>query len=127
MRGVLLAVCFAGLAVGCSSDPGRMPDTTEISGTVVTADGKPVKDVMLSLRPKGAGTQAGCALSADGKFTVKAVPGEFMFLFMPLEDPKADKAKVKAGMAAVPAKYQDVSVDHVVTLKAGGGNEIKLQ
>jgi hypothetical protein len=127
MRASLLAVGCAVLAAGCSSDPGLMPATVEISGTVVTADGKPVKDVMLSLRPKGQGTQAGCALGADGKFTVKAVPGEFMFLFMPLEDPKADKARVKAGLAGVPAKYQDVSVDHVVTLKAGDGNEIKLQ
>ena len=57
---------------------------------------------------------------------MKAVPGEFMFFFQPLEDPKL-KANAKPGFAVIPAPYQDVNVDNTVKLKSGGGNEIKLK
>lgn len=123
-------IAFAVLSLGsfgCGTSASILPDPVEISGTVTFADGKPVKDVQLALRPKGEGHQAGCALKSDGTFTVKAIPGEFMFYFAPLEDPKADKAKARAGMNAVPAPYRDVSVDHTVSLRAGSGNKIELK
>jgi hypothetical protein len=112
---------------GCSGDPSQLPDPVEISGTVTTADGKPVKDVQLVLRPKGSGHTAGCALGSDGQFKVSAIPGEFMFFFQPMEDAKADKGKVKAGFAAVPKAYQDVNVEHTVSLSSGGSNKIQLK
>lgn len=103
-----------------------MAEAVEVSGRVVTADGKPVKDVQLVLRPKGEGHPAECPLGTDGRFSVKAVPGEFMFCFQPLEGAKTDRAK-RSGFAAVPAKYQDVSVENTVNLNPGNSNEIRLQ
>jgi hypothetical protein len=121
----VLGLCLA-LLTGCGDGVSRMEDPVEISGKATYADGRPVRDVQLALRPKGEGHPAGCALGSDGSFTVKAVPGEFMFFFQPLEGSK-DKAKVKAGFATIPTPYQDVNVDHTVKLKSGGGNEIKLK
>jgi hypothetical protein len=117
---------LACLLVGCGGAK-LLPEPVEISGTVTTADGKPVKDVQLGLRPRGAGHPAGCALGADGAFKVSAIPGEFVFFFAPLEDPKADKAKAKAGFAAIPKPYQEATAENVVTLSAGGGNKIQLK
>jgi hypothetical protein len=127
MTRTILGLAFlAGLTAGCGYEGLRMPDPVEISGTVVAADGKPVRDVQLVLRPLGEGHMAGGPLGPDGRFTVKAVPGEFMFYFQPLEGAK-DQAKAKAAFAAVPRAYQDVTTDHTVTLSAGGGNEIRLK
>jgi hypothetical protein len=125
--GIYLIVAAATAISGCGGEARKLPDPVEISGTVTTADGKPVKDVQLGLRPKGEGQPAGCALGADGSFTVSAIPGDFLFFFAPLEDPKADKAKAKAGFAAVPKPYQEVNADHSVSLSAGGGNKIQLK
>lgn len=123
-RRIIGLAALVGLVVGCENQ--TMPDPVEISGTVTYADGKPVKDVQLVLRPKGEGHMAGGPLGPDGKFTVKAVPGEFMFYFQPLEGSK-DKGKVKSAFAAVPPAYQDVSADHTASLSSGGGNEIRLK
>jgi hypothetical protein len=116
-----------GLTAGCGYEGQKMPDPVEISGTVAFADGKPVKDVQLVLRPKGEGHPTECPLGQNGTFTVKAVPGEFMFLFQPTQEGKVDRAKAKSAFAAVPPAYQDVSVDHTVTLAAGSGNQITLK
>lgn len=126
MRIALAAAVAAGLAAGCSSTPSQMTAPTEVSGTVTAADGRPVKDVQLVLRPVGEGHPATVVLPADGKFKVTVVPGEFLFLFEPVGDGKMDRAKAKAAFAAVPAKFQDVSMDNKIRLAAGGGNEIKL-
>ena len=125
-RTIIGLAAVAGLTAGLGCGVEKMPDPVEISGTVKYADGKPVKDVQLVLRPKGEGHMAGGPLGPDGTFTVKAVPGEFMFYFQPLEGSK-DKTRVKSAFAVVPRSYQDVSVDHTVSLSTGGGNEIKLK
>jgi hypothetical protein len=117
---------MSAIALGCGSEPKKLSDPSDMSGTV-SINGKPVKNVQLALRPKGEGHMAGCAIGEDGKFSVKGIPGEFMVYFAPLEDPKADKSKAKAGFDAIPTKYRDVSVDHTVTLKAGDGNTIDLK
>lgn len=126
-RTIIGLVAITGLTagLGCGGVE-MMPDPVEISGTVTHADGRPVKDVQLVLRPMGEGHTAGGPLGPDGKFTVKAVPGEFMFYFQPLEGSK-DRARVKSAFAAVPRTYQDVSVDNTASLSSGGGNEIKLK
>lgn len=127
MRHIIAMAFLAVISIGCGSSVTLLPEPVEISGTVTFADGKPVKDVQLALRPKGDGHPSGCALKADGTFSVKAIPGDFMFYFAPLEDPKADKAKAKSGMNSIPVPYRDVSMDHSVSLKAGSGNKIELK
>jgi hypothetical protein len=125
-RTIIALAALVGPVVGVGCGVEKMPDPVEISGTVTYADGRPVKDVQLVLRPKGEGHMAGGPLGPDGTFTVKAVPGEFMFYFQPLEGSK-DKAKVRSAFAAIPQAYQDVSVDNTASLSSGEGNEIKLK
>ncbi|MBX9581585.1 MAG: carboxypeptidase-like regulatory domain-containing protein [Gemmataceae bacterium] len=117
---------LVGLAAGCGG-PRMMEEPVEVSGTVARADGQPVSGVQLVLRPKGEGHPAGGPVAADGSFTVKAVPGEFMFYFQPIEDPKADRSAAQSKFRALPKEYQDVSVDHTASLSAGGGNRIQLK
>lgn len=128
MRAIFVAAAGFTLALaGCSGEPRKLPEPVEISGTVTTADGKPVKDVQLTMRPKGEGHPAGSPLAADGSFKLTTVPGEFMYFFVLSEDPKMDKGRAKAALAAVPAKYQEMNVEHTVSLSAGGGNKIQLK
>lgn len=116
----------AGLLAGCGNQAEQLPSMADVGGTVTFADGKPVQHVQLVMRPKGDGHTAGCPLGSDGKFAVKAIPGEYMYFFQPTEDTKVDKAKAKSAFDAIPAKYRDPMLDRTVTLSAGDGNAIQL-
>ena len=126
MYRLVAALSLLGLAAGCGG-PRMMEEPVEVSGRVVGANGQPVGNVQLALRPKGDGHPAGGPVAADGSFSVKALPGEFMFYFQPLEDPKADRSRAKAAFASLPQQYQEVSVDNTVQLSAGAGNQIQLR
>jgi hypothetical protein len=126
-RNLLATVAAVALTAGCGYEGRTMPEPADICGTVTTAEGKPVKNVKLVLRPKVSGHPVETTLGPDGAFSVKAVPGEYMFLFEAASEGKVGRATVKSALAAVPAAYQDVTVDHTVTLNPGGGNEIKLK
>jgi hypothetical protein len=123
-RTTLLAALAVALA-GCGGDPPRMADRVKVHGTVTLADGKPIRDVMLTLQPTQTGHLAGFKVGADGRFSGEAIPGKYAFSLQPREG--ADRTKSLAALKQVPEKYRAPQLDHQVTIPSGGGAvEIKL-
>ena len=115
-RFVIATALFTALCVGCSSDAVVKSSPVEVTGTVTTADGKPVKDATLSFLPNNS-TQspANFMLKADGKFSVKLIPGKYTYMF-------------EGKTAGVPAKYLQNEAAHAVEVPATGGVvDIKLE
>jgi hypothetical protein len=105
------AFVLAALAAGCSSAPPQKPDPVEVSGVVLLPNGQPAKDVTLNIFPTSSNQLPGTAqLKADGKFSMKLVPGDYTFGFEGKTDP----------MKAVPQKYHSNSADHKFEVPSGG-------
>lgn len=115
----LMFLCAATAAVlaGCGS-PGQVPDAVAVQGQVTFADGKPVKDVMLTLQPMETGHPAGMKLGADGTFSGNAVPGKYAYFFT------AQEGKA-AALKTIPEKYRSAHMEHTVQISAGAV-QIKL-
>lgn len=122
---VLIACAIA--VTGCGDiTPDKIDEPVEVSGTVALPSGKPAKNVTLRLLPTGLQRPANMDVGDDGKFTGRAVPGEYTYVF---EEPAAGtgKTKAKSGLADVPQKYTIANQEHKVTVSSGGALDIKLQ
>ena len=112
---------------GCSG-PGMNAESVDIKGVVQSADGQPIANVQLVLQPMGAGFTSGGLTGADGSFTAKGIPGDYLFFFQPSESAKsaADQSKTKVALAAIPEKYKSANVENKITLSAGAGNKVTV-
>lgn len=121
---VILAAATA-ISLGCSGDPGKYPDPTDISGKVVGPGGAPVSRVKILFQPTANNPTAFAVVGNGGAFTSKAVPGEYVFFFEAVAPASEDQEEeVAAAFAAIPAKYREPNKDHTVKLEPGV--EIKL-
>ena len=109
---------------GCGGEPPRRSEPVPVSGKVTHADGKPVKDVTLTLQPTGDGLPAALSVSGDGSLKGQVIPGDYVYSFTALEGKGGQKNT--AGLKAVPEKYRAPHLDHKVQVGGGGNVEIKL-
>jgi hypothetical protein len=128
MRTVVLAAVASIGVVGCGMNPGQVADRVPIKGQVTFADGKPVRDVMLTLQPLERGHMAGLKVGADGAFNGDAVPGKYAYYFAAQEGKTAaEKQKFGTALRAVPEQYRTLSMERTVAVNSGGGDlQIKL-
>ncbi len=114
---VLALLAAAGVAVGCDSTPPPVAAASDVTGTV-TLNGKPAGSVVVMFNPVTAGINPGSAVvGADGKFTVKLAPGQYVYLF------EAEAGKANA-LKAIPPSYLTPDAAH--TLDVAGGQPISL-
>lgn len=121
----LALLCSSALLVGCSGDPGKYPDPTEITGKVVGPSGAPLSGVKIFFQPTGNTPTAFAVVGNGGSFSSKAVAGEYVFYFEAIQPASEDQEEAfAAAFAAIPAKYREPNKDHTVKLEPGV--EIKL-
>jgi hypothetical protein len=114
----VVAFAAAAFALGCSSTPPQKAEPVAVSGVVLLPSGQPAKDVTLNVFPTSASqTPAAAQLKADGKFSVKLVPGSYTFAF----EGRA------AGLTAVPKKYHQNEADHKFEVPSGGKSDATIQ
>jgi hypothetical protein len=122
-RSICLSIAVAIGLAGCGGGPGRVADPVPVKGQVTLANGRPLKDVMLTLQPLDAGHMAGFKVGSDGRFTGEAVPGKYAFFFAPQESKApAEQQKLEAALQAVPEKYKAANMDHTVTVSSSGSD-----
>jgi hypothetical protein len=125
-KACLIAMFLTGLA-GCGGAE-RIPDAVPIRGQVTFPDGRPVKDVMLTLQPLDSGHMAGLKVGGDGKFNGSAVPGKYAYFFGPQESKaEAEQHKFEAALKTVPEKYKTANMEHTVSVNPDGELCIQLQ
>jgi hypothetical protein len=116
----LAAAVAVGLA-GCSMNPGSVSGPVPVRGKVSFADGKPVRDVILTLAPAEAGKHsAGLKVGADGTFSGDAAPGKYTFFFS-AQDGKtaAERQKYSAALKSIPEQYREPHADRRITVGSG--------
>ena len=92
----LLALVLMG-SVGCSSDPGKVPDPIQMTGTV-KMKGAPLSGVVLNLQPTAPGAHPVAAPLTDGKFSALVTPGKYCYFFT--------EGKVPAAYKSIPNEYR---------------------
>ncbi len=121
---LLIAVLM--LAVpACSGSPGTVPASKPFSGTVKTADGKPVGNVLVHFHPTKPGYSCAAEVDAAGSFTSEAPPGTYAYSVR-----RSEKAKAKdsdAALKTVTAKYQETDLKRTVTIDGGATVAIVLE
>lgn len=119
MRIAVLAGILFGV-IGCGMNPGQVADSVPVTGQVTFGDGKPVKEVLLSLQPMDCGSMASLKVGGDGTFSGKVVPGKYAYFFGP-QDGKT------AALKAVPKEYRAAHMERTVVVSSSGGElQIKL-
>lgn len=117
-RLLVFALLFVGL--GCGMNPGRVADPVSVSGKVTFADGKPVRDVILTLQPMDAGNMAGLKIGTDGAFRGDVVPGKYAY-YLTAQDGR------RGALAAIPEPFRSAHLDRTVEVKAGASDlQIRL-
>lgn len=127
MRVTLLATAVSMGLVGCGINPGRVADSVAVRGQVTFADGKPVRDVLLTLQPTDTGHMAGLKLGSDGNFRGELVPGTYAY-FISAQEGKtaAERQRFKAALKAIPEAFRAAHLERTVEVGAGGG-ELNIQ
>ena len=94
------------------------PDPVEVTFSV-TAGGKPVNDVSLTLLAVGdkGGAQAQGSV-AQGKAKLSVFPGNYTYF--------VSEGKNPAAFSAIPAKYYTGAMDRTVEVKEAGTIDLKL-
>lgn len=110
------------IALSVAGCGGITPDKSteaEVSGTVVHANGLPVKDVELMFQPTaGTARQATFILKSDGKFSGVMTLGQYTYSFHELNKP--------AAFNAIPNNYKRGSSDRLIEVKANQVINLKL-
>ncbi len=118
-RIVFFALAISLGVVGCGG-PGQVAEPVHIEGQVTLADGRPVKDVMLTLQPTHAGRMAGLKLGPDGSFRGEVVPGRYAYCVSEQEGKTpAERQRYGAAFKAIPEKYRSANMEHVVQISSG--------
>lgn len=121
---LLIAVLM--LAVpACSGSPGTVPASKPFTGTVKTADGKPVGNVLVHFHPTKPGYSCASEVDAAGSFASEAPPGTYAYSVRRSEKAKAKDAD--AGLKVVAAKYQETDLKRTVTIGDGATIAIILE
>jgi hypothetical protein len=124
-RLTLLAAAAALGLTGCGKmTPAPVADRVPVKGKVTLADGRPVRDVMLTLQPLDSGQLAGLKVRADGSFHGEAVPGKYTYFLTPQEG--AERRKSLAALKAVPERFKSAHLERTVEVRPGGDLQIKL-
>lgn len=112
----VVALFALALLAGCESTPPAKADPVDVSGTV-TMNGKPVGGVTIEFFPTSAMQAQGFAkLKADGKFSVKLVPGNYTYAF----------EGSPAALKAIPASYHSNDANHTFEVPAGGSSSLQI-
>jgi hypothetical protein len=117
--GLLLAV------FGCSGNPGAAPASKPFSGTVKTAAGKPVGNVMVHFHPTKPGFSCAAEADATGAFSSEGPPGTYAYSVRRSEKVKGKDAD--AAIKAVDPKYQETDLKRTVKISEGATIEIVLE
>ena len=111
---VMVAAC-----VGCGPGQGTpLSEPVNVSGAV-TADGKPLGNVVLNLQPLENGYAKIIPVKADGKFSVETQPGKYAYYFTPAEKTKA--------VPPAAANFVQASMDRTVQVASGKPLDINLK
>jgi hypothetical protein len=127
MRLTLLTTVSISLA-GCGMNPPSVADRVPVKGRVTLADGKPVRDVMLSLQPLDGGFMAGMNVGADGTFRGEAVPGKYAY-FLGVQEvgTTADRQKSAVALKGIPGQYRSPHLERTLEVQPGGSSlQLKL-
>lgn len=123
-RRTLMTLALAAI-VGCGVNPGQRSEPIKVSGKVAFANGRPVRDLKLSLQPTaGDGVAVSVPLGPDGSFSGDFIPGKYAFFFEPLDGKEA--ARSATALRQVPEKYRQAHMAHLVDL-SGPGVEVRLE
>ncbi|MFN7449612.1 MAG: hypothetical protein ACK56W_00395 [Pirellula sp.] len=111
LLGLVFLVGCGGVKVVPKSDPVEMTFS-------VTAGGKPVNDVSLTLL--SVGEQGGQAQGsvAQGKLKLSVIPGTYTYF--------VSEGKAPAAFNAIPAKYHAGAMDRTFDVKEAGSIDLKL-
>ena len=114
---VLCALAGAFLvSLGCgNSNAPAMGDFIEVSGTVTTSTGTPMKAGTIHFKPDGAGREELCVVN-DGKFSLKMFAGKYKVAF-DLEEPRS----------TVPAKFRSYATADKSAEVKGSKVELKFE
>lgn len=103
-------------AAGCGTTVTKVSDPVAIT-IKVTAGGKPVDNVTMTLQPTADGGQA-FAEVLKGEFKATVIPGQYTFYI--------DKGKTDADLAKIPEKYRLGAMDRTLEITQPGVLEIQL-
>jgi hypothetical protein len=114
------------MASGCS---GKASAGAEATG-VVTLDGAPLPNVLVSFYPTGGGSSAFATTDSEGKFTVSTsgaetglAPGDYVVTVTP-----GDSADSTESVSPVPEKYStEKTTDLKISVSEGEGNDLKIE
>lgn len=112
---VCLTVLILGL-VGCGPTITKVSEPVAIS-IKVTANGKPVDNVTLTLQPMVDGGQA-VADIVKGEFKATVIPGKYTYYI--------DRGKTDADLAKIPEKYRLGAMDRTLDIMQAGSFDISL-
>jgi hypothetical protein len=112
---VLLSVLILSMA-GCGETITKVSEPIAVT-IKVSAGGKPVENVSLSLQPIDAGSPS-VAEVVKGEFKANVVPGKYTYFI--------DKGKTDADLAKIPEKYRLGAMDRTLDINQSGSFEIQL-
>ena len=110
MRNWILLIGLS-MTLGCGMNPPPLAGPINVTGKVVTSDGKPVGGVSVNLQPLENGYMKTVDVKPDGTFTVETQAGKYAYFFTP-----------KAGTKAVPpqvANLGEASMERTVNVATG--------
>lgn len=120
VRDGLFLMTLTAFVVGCSSDPGTIGSSSEVTGKVTYADGKPVKDVRLNFFPNTSSQNpASVELKADGTFSTKLMSGKYTYAF--------EATKKAPSLKSIPPEYHTNSAEHAIEVEPGKPIEIQIK
>src|SRR5262245_36182489 len=108
LAALLLGVGAMALS-SCTASNSKMLAPVAFSGSVVSADGKPVADLVISFHPQeagNAGNRPSAALDKDGKFKLDGIPGRYKVTLAPIPRHHGS-AEATGELTAAPAKGSD--------------------
>lgn len=100
-RLLLGALCAA--FIGCGEDPLPPPDTTEVSGKVTLANGKPMPAGRVVFYPKGQGGTEAAAEVENGTYNVKLQSTDYLVVIEPMTYKSGSAKPVRLNISK---KYQ---------------------
>ena len=118
IRRILFPALLVAGIVGCGRKGEPRPDPVKVSATVQFADGKPVKDVNLTLFPQGGGLPGSFKI-VDGKVELESIPGPYLYTLTAIDGKEAS-------LKAIPEKYFSNDEAQQLTVAEGQSISIKL-